>query len=101
MDDSIWRMRVQPVDAPRRLRDTDVLRDRHRLAMVEDAEVLMDGDALPFLCIARDAVDGLRHGPDGGAGGGGSESARDAGGDAKNCHERGGREGRRWALRNV
>jgi len=59
VDDPIWRVRMQPVDTPRPLRDADELRDRHLLVVIEDHEVLMDVNALSFLRVAGDAVDRL------------------------------------------
>ena len=59
VDDPIWRVRMQPVDTPRPLRDADELGDRHLLVVIEDHEVLMDVNALSFLRVAGDAVDRL------------------------------------------
>jgi len=58
VDDSVGRVRVQPIDAGATLGLSDVARNGHLLAVIEDDQVLMDVDALPLLPIAGNAADG-------------------------------------------
>ena len=54
-------VRVQPVNAPRGLRNPDELRNLDGLTAIVDREMLMDVEALTFAGIARDAFDGTPH----------------------------------------
>src|SRR5690349_12054083 len=61
VNDSVRRMRVQPINATRADRNPDVLRDELLDAVVVNREMLVDVNALALLRVARDAIDGLSH----------------------------------------
>ena len=57
VDDAVRRVRVQPIEALTRRHLSDVRRDSHILAAIDDHEVLVDVHARALHRIARNAID--------------------------------------------